>query len=209
MAAISTSGARPSRLPGIQDGKHTLADGTYEFLKPWYERALKLQDDGIIPTYASLKTSNTHYSGPFYNQQIAMLPMGSWFIGTQIAKVAAGESLAKHWGIVDLPASRRRRRRHHGGGGDRAGRQCEFQEQGSGAGLHQASCPGPKARRIVAKTGTIPALHSDDVIQTIASKPGFPSDPASARGPEGGQGLSGNAGDAEGCRYRAGAEPGA
>ncbi|MFP3386702.1 extracellular solute-binding protein, partial [Tritonibacter sp. SIMBA_163] len=49
------------------------------------------------------KTSNTHYSGPFFNGTIGMLPMGTWFIGTQIAKVASGESMSKNWGIVKFP----------------------------------------------------------------------------------------------------------
>lgn len=91
------------QLPGIQDGKHTLVDGNYEFLKPWYERALALQKSGAIPSYASLKTSNTHYSALFFNGTIGMLPMGTWFVGTQIAKVKSGESKSVNWGIVKFP----------------------------------------------------------------------------------------------------------
>lgn len=32
-----------------------------------------------------------------------MLPMGTWFVGTQIAKVKSGESKSKNWGIVKFP----------------------------------------------------------------------------------------------------------
>ena len=35
------------QLPGIQDGKQTLVDGNYEFLKPWYERALASEDTPV------------------------------------------------------------------------------------------------------------------------------------------------------------------
>ncbi|MFN7026669.1 MAG: extracellular solute-binding protein, partial [Pseudorhizobium sp.] len=91
------------QLPGILDGNNMLAGPDYAFLQPWYERALALQAEGVIPSYASLKTSNTHYSGPFFNGTIGMLPMGTWFIGTQIAKVASGESTSKNWGIVKFP----------------------------------------------------------------------------------------------------------
>ncbi len=91
------------QLFGILDGKNTIVDGEYEFLKPYYERILAQQKDGICMDYATLKTSSTHYSGVFYNNQVAMMNMGSWFIATQIEKVKAGESLATEWGIVKYP----------------------------------------------------------------------------------------------------------
>ncbi len=56
------------QLPGILDGKHTVTGGEYEFLKPWYERALALQKAGAVPSYAQLKTSNTHYSALFFKR---------------------------------------------------------------------------------------------------------------------------------------------
>ena len=68
------------QLFGILDGKNTIVDGTYDFLKPYYELILKQQDDGICQDYATLKTSSIHYSGVFYNNQIAMMNMGSWFM---------------------------------------------------------------------------------------------------------------------------------
>jgi len=166
------------QLPGILDGQHTLIDGTYDFLKPYYERILALQNDGIIQSYAQLKTSNTHYSGPFYNAQIATLPMGSWFIGTQIAKVKSGESKAVNWGIVKFPHP-------------------EGVEAGTTAatitGLSVAAnstkqeaaldfvkfVAGPEGAAVIAKTGTFPALTTDDVLTTITATDGFPSDDAS------------------------------
>ena len=167
-------------LPAIQSGEHTLIADDYSFLKPWYERALKLQDDGIVMSYAQLKTSNTHYSGPFYNQQIAMLPMGTWFIGSQIAKVKSGESLAKNWGIVSFPHPE----------GVKAGTTAA-QVTSLGVNAHSAHqqaaidfaawVAGPEGAAIVAKAGTIPALRNADVIKTITSNPGFPKDPASAQ----------------------------
>jgi multiple sugar transport system substrate-binding protein len=53
------------QLPGILDGEHTLVAEDYSFLAPWYERVLALQEEGVIQTYAALRTSQTHYSGPF------------------------------------------------------------------------------------------------------------------------------------------------
>lgn len=91
------------QLFGILDGKNTVVGGNYDFLKPTYERILKEQEDGIVMDYATLKTSSTHYSGVFYNNSVAMMNMGSWFIATQIEKVKSGESQSTEWGIVKYP----------------------------------------------------------------------------------------------------------
>ena len=62
----------------VQDGKHTVVEQDYEFLRPYYEQALWLQDNGYIQDYATLKTANIHYSSVFKNQQCAMMPMGTY-----------------------------------------------------------------------------------------------------------------------------------
>ena len=166
------------QLPGILDGQHTLVDGTYDFLKPYYERVLALQNDGVIQSYATLKTSNTHYSGPFFNAQIATLPMGSWFIATQIAKVKSGESKATNWGVVKFP--------HPEGveAGTTAatitGISVAANSKKQDAALDFVKfVAGPEGAAVVAKTGTFPALTTDDVLTTITSTEGFPSDQGS------------------------------
>lgn len=168
------------QLPGIQDGKHTLVEGEYDFLKPWYERALKLQKSGAIPSYASLKTSNTHYSALFFNGTIGMLPMGTWFIGTQIAKVKSGESKSTNWGIVSFP--------HPEGvaagttAAQLAGLSVNTNSAHKDAALDFIKfAAGPEGAKIIAETGTIPAIRSDDVAAKIASLPGFPQDEASRK----------------------------
>lgn len=162
-------------LFGILDGQHTVVDGTYDFLKPWYERALKLQSDGVIPDYAMLKTSNTHYSAPFFNNTVATLPMGTWFAATQIAKIKSGESKSVNWGIVKYPHPE----------GVKAGTtiatitSLAVNKQSS----HKQAAldfvkfvTGPEGAAIVASTGTIPALRDAKVIDTITSIDGFPKD---------------------------------
>ncbi|HEV7275238.1 MAG TPA: extracellular solute-binding protein [Devosiaceae bacterium] len=166
------------QLPGILDGEHTLVDGEYDFLKPHYERVLALQEDGIIQSYASLKTSNTHYSGPFYNAQIATLPMGSWFIGTQIAKVKSGESKAVNWGVVKFPRPE---------GVEAGATAATITALGVAANSSKQDAAldfvkfvaGPEGAAVIAQTGTFPALITDDVLATITSTEGFPEDEAS------------------------------
>ncbi|MGV2129886.1 ABC transporter substrate-binding protein [Agrobacterium vitis] len=163
------------QLPGIMDGQHTLVGGDYAFLKPWYERALKLQKEGAIPSYASLKTSNTHYSALFFNGTVGMLPMGTWFIGTQIAKVKSGESKSKNWGIVKFP--------HPDGvaAGTTAAQIAALSVNSNSAHKDVALdfikfVTGPEGAAIIADTGTLPAVRTDDVSTKITSLPGFPED---------------------------------
>jgi multiple sugar transport system substrate-binding protein len=166
------------QLPGILDGQHTLIDGTYDFLKPYYERVLALQNDGVIQSYAALKTSNTHYSGPFYNAQIATLPMGSWFIGTQIAKVKSGESKAVNWGVVKFP-------RPEGVEAGTTAATITALSVAANSTKQEAALDfvrfvaGPEGAAVVARTGTFPALITEDVLSTITSTDGFPTDEAS------------------------------
>ncbi|MEN3150163.1 sugar ABC transporter substrate-binding protein [Neorhizobium sp. IRAMC:178] len=166
------------QLPGILNGKQTLAGPDYAFLKPWYERALALQKAGVVPSYASLKTSNTHYSALFFNGTIGMLPMGTWFVGTQIAKVASGESKSKNWGIVKFP--------HPDGvaAGTTAAQISGLAVNTNSA--HKAEVldfikfvTGPEGAAIIAGTGTIPTVRTPEVTAKIASLPGFPQDQAS------------------------------
>ncbi len=163
------------QIAGILDGKNTLADGNYDFLESAYKRALKLQDKKIVPTYGFLKTTKTHYSGPFYNGQLAMLPMGSWFIGSQISKVESGESDARNWGLVKYPHPK----------GTAAGTtastitsiaiNAKSKNQEAAKDFVQFVA-GSEGAEIIAQAGTIPALRSDTVLKILTSKKGFPTD---------------------------------
>lgn len=163
------------QLFGILDGQNTIVDGKYAFLKPVYERILKQQDDGIVMDYATLKTSSTHYSGVFYNNSVAMMNMGSWFIATQIDKVKSGESQATNWGIVKYP--------HPDGvkAGTTLGTITSLAVNQKSA-IKEAALDflkfvtGEEGAAVIASTGTIPAIQNDEVVNSIASIDGFPTD---------------------------------
>lgn len=163
------------QLFGVLDGKNSIVDGTYDFLKPYYERVLAQQKDGICQDYATLKASNIHYSGVFYNNQCAMMNMGSWFIATQIEKVKSGESLATNWGMVKYP--------HPDGveAGTTLGTITSLAINSKSANKEAAAdfinfvC-GEEGAEVIAKTGTIPAIQNDKVMETIASMEGYPTD---------------------------------
>ncbi len=163
------------QLFGILDGKNTIVDGTYDFLQPYYEMILAQQDDGICMDYATIKTGSIHYSGVFYNNQCAMMNQGSWFLATQIAAVKSGESLATNWGIVKYP--------HPEGveAGTTLGTITSLGVNSKSANKQAAFdfiefVAGEEGAKIVAETGSFPALSSDEALDIIASVDGFPTD---------------------------------
>lgn len=169
------------QLFGILDGKNSIVDGNYEFLKPYYEMILAQQEDGVCQDYATLKTSSLHYSGAFAQGNVAMMNMGSWFIPTLIEKIKTGEygPEVANWGLVKYP-------------------HAEGVEPGSTlATITCLSIPtsapnkdlawefvkfvcGSEGAEVVAKTGTIPAITTDAVVAAISGMEGFPEDEASA-----------------------------
>ena len=166
------------QLFGILDGKNTIVDGTYGFLTPYYERVIKEQNDGIVQSYAALKTSGTHYSGAFFNNHIAMLNMGTWFIATQIDKVKTGESLSANWGLAKYP--------HPAGveAGTTLGTITSIAVNRNSKNKEAALdfmefVSGPEGASILAKLGTIPAIMNQEVIDAITAISGFPADDTS------------------------------
>lgn len=164
------------QLFGVLDGKNTIIEGKYDFLKPYYELIMKQQKDGVCQDYATLKTSSLHYSGAFAQGNVAMMNMGSWFIPTLIDKIKTGEYTdITNWGIVKYP-------------------HAEGVEPGSTLGtitsLSVASASknkevatdfmnfvcGAEGAGIIAQTGTFPAIKTDEVVNAIAKMEGFPTD---------------------------------
>ncbi|MCR4741188.1 MAG: sugar ABC transporter substrate-binding protein [Lachnospiraceae bacterium] len=164
------------QLMGILDGKHTIVDGTYDFTKPYYDMVLAQQKDGVCMDYATLKTQGLHYSAAFYQGNVGMLNMGSWFIPTLIQKIKEGEgAAAANWGIVKYP-------------------HAEGVEPGSTLATITAlaiptSAPnkevawdfvkfvsGAEGAEIMAGTGNTPAMSNDAINAKIAEMDGFPED---------------------------------
>jgi multiple sugar transport system substrate-binding protein len=107
-----------------------------------------------------------------------MLPMGTWFVGTQITKVKSGESKSKNWGIVKFP--------HPDGvatgttAAQISGLAVNANSDHKDAALDFIKfVTGPEGAAVIASTGTFPALKTDDVSAKIAATPGFPEDAAS------------------------------
>ena len=167
------------QLPAILDGKNTIIAKDYSFLKPYYEMALGMQKDKIMMDYGTLKTGSINYQGVFENNQIAMLPMGSWFMGTLMADKAKGTA-NMNWGIVKYP---------HADGikpGTTLGTITSLAINSKSSKKDAAwdflkFFTGEEGAATIAKTGTLPAIKSSDVINTITSQKGFPTDEESKK----------------------------
>ena len=90
------------QLATVQDGENSVISDDYSFMAPVYNMVTELQADGIIMDYGELRAGSIHYSGVFWNGQVAMLPMGSWFIGSMIQARNEGQ-FDFDWGIVAYP----------------------------------------------------------------------------------------------------------
>lgn len=163
------------QMYGLLDGENTLVSTDYSFLEPIYETVLAQQEDQIVQDYATLKTSSLHYSAAFYQNNVASLLMGTWFIPTLATAIESGESEDFNWGLVTMPLT-------------------EGAEEGTASGTittlgisansenKEASwkfvefVTSEEGSQIIADTGTMPAIQSEEVINTIAASPGFPDD---------------------------------
>lgn len=84
-------------------GAFDIVNNDVSVLKPYYETILAMQnEDKSVMDYASLKAGNVHYSGVFYNEQVAMMQMGTWFIANLVEKKEAGE-IDFEWGVASIP----------------------------------------------------------------------------------------------------------
>ncbi len=169
------------QLFAVLDGKHTILDGDYEFMKPYYEMVLNQEKDGVCRKYTDLKAEGLHYSAAFSGGDVAMLNMGSWFVATMIASLENGEydaDLCGNWGIVKYP-------------------HAEGVEPGStlgtitGLSVTTASdtpdeawafvkwVSGEEGAAVMAETGNFPAIMTDEAMSLITGLEGFPTDDAS------------------------------
>lgn len=164
------------QLFGILDGQHTVVDGgSYAWMKPYYEMILNEQDDGIVMDYATAVSTSSHYRDLFYNSKIAMMNMGTWQIGSQIMAVKNGETDVDNWGIVKYP--------HPDGiaAGTTLGTITGLAVSKNAPNMDESLqfvkwVTGTDGAKVVASTGTIPAIHTADVMSVISSTEGFPTD---------------------------------
>jgi multiple sugar transport system substrate-binding protein len=158
----------------VCDGVNTLADKNYDDLLYFYKLYQDLEDAGACMSYADLKASGLHYSAAFANGNIAMLPMGYWYVSTLIGYNKDG-TCNFNWVIVAVP---------HADGvaagssfGNLTGAMInEKSEQKELAWEYISWLGGEEGAAATASVGARPAWVSENVATVMSSVEGFPAD---------------------------------
>ena len=158
----------------VCDGVNTLADGNYDDLLYFYKLYQDLEDSGACMSYADLKAAGLHYSAAFANGNIAMLPMGYWYVSTLIGYNKDG-TCNFNWGITAVP---------HAEGvaagssfGNLTGAMINAKSEKKDLAWEYISwLGGVEGAKATASVGARPAWVSEDVAAAMSSVEGFPAD---------------------------------
>lgn len=156
----------------VQDGKHTVVEEDYSFMKSWYDQALALQDGGYIQDYSTLKTANIHYSSVFKNQQCAMMPMGTWFISALMKARTDGE-IDFNWGVATIPHPSDTEAGYTVGAITPLAISA-YTDQADLAWDFIKFAASEEAAEILAKQGVFTCIQTDESMKLIASGENFP-----------------------------------
>ena len=161
----------------VCDGVNTLADGNYDDLLYFYKLYQDLEDSGACMSYADLKAAGLHYSAAFANGNIAMLPMGYWYVSTLIGYNKDG-TCSFNWGITAVP--------HLEGVaagssfGNLTGAMINAKSENKDLAWEYVSwLGGPEGAKATASVGARPAWVSEDVAGAMSAVEGFPADETS------------------------------
>ncbi|MDR2974884.1 MAG: extracellular solute-binding protein, partial [Propionibacteriaceae bacterium] len=77
--------------------------GDFDYMLPFYQRALDLQDSGAQVNFGEITTNKLTYQTQFGKQSTAMLLMGSWYIATLMSQQKTGDADTFDWGIAPAP----------------------------------------------------------------------------------------------------------
>ena len=161
----------------VCDGVNTLADGQYDDLLYFYKLYQDLEDSGACMSYADLKAAGLHYSAAFANGNIAMLPMGYWYVSTLIGYNKDG-TCSFNWGIAAVP--------HLEGVaagssfGNLTGAMINAKSENKDLAWEYVSwLGGPEGAKATASVGARPAWISEEVAGAMSSVEGFPADETS------------------------------
>nr|WP_154923721.1 extracellular solute-binding protein [Microbacterium testaceum] len=163
-----------------QDGD--ILGGEYDYMAPYYERVLALQDAGDQVAFNTSTANQLTYQGEFGTQNAAMLPMGTWYVATLIAQQASGVANDFEWGIAPIPQASSSTAGMDNTPvtfGDPTGfginaRIDESKKQAAKDFLAFAS--SEDAAQLLAGIGITPALLTDGVVETYFGNEGAPQD---------------------------------
>lgn len=151
-----------------------LIGGHYEFFTDQYNTALAIQDAGATLDFATATTENTGYQAMLETGKAAMVPMGTWLIGSVLADKAAGKTDID-WSIAPMPQV------PGASGITTFGSPTAFAVNKRAANVDAAEkfisfATGPQGAAIVSGIGIVPALLDDATRKVYFGLSGMPTD---------------------------------
>lgn len=185
LAKKMTSGEGASKVYGAHI--HTWASNVNQFarrtgaydpfgkdksvLTDYYNTILAMQnDDKSVMDYGSLKAGSVHYSGVFYNQQVAMMEMGTWFINMLVEK-----KVDFKWGVCSMPDVAGTGNTYAVGGVTPVGINAKAKNPEQAWNFIQY-VTGEEGALELAKSGILPGYSSDAVVAEFTKLQGVPQD---------------------------------
>lgn len=151
-----------------------LIGGHYEFFTDQYDIALGIQNAGATLDYGTATTQKTGYQAMIETGKAAMLPMGTWLIGTLWADKKSGATDID-WSMAPMP------QRPGASGVTTFGSPTAFSINKKAKNVDAAEkfiefATGPQGAAIVAGIGIVPALLNDDTRKVYFGLDGMPAD---------------------------------
>lgn len=158
--------------------------GNLDYLKPYYETALQLQKDGSQETYSTAQSQNLTYQAQFGTEKAAMMPMGTWYIGTLIKQQENGDANKFEWGMAPVPQrdSSSFDKPLTYGMSTPIAVNANIDAAKKGAAIEFAKfAMSEKAAKLLASKGILPAYLSADVADILFKLDGVPQDEVSRK----------------------------
>ena len=175
-----------SVVQGISRAQTKDADfysGDYGFMKPYYERLLRYQDEGLTVDWATSNATKVQYQGQFGTQKAAMMPMGTWYLGTLVSQQKSGDAENFEWGILPLPqnpdAAAESKPRTQGSSTGFSVSEKSSGQQRAAAKEFVRWATGEEGAKLLAGISITPANTGSAVEETFFSNEGMPTDDVS------------------------------
>ncbi|MBT1178058.1 extracellular solute-binding protein [Bifidobacterium callimiconis] len=153
----------------------------FDYMKPFYQRALKWQDEKLTIDWNTSNTTSVQYQAQFGTQKAAMMPMGTWYAATLVKQQKSGDADQFTWGIAPIPQNPDSKTKSDKPVtfGDPTG--LAVSSKATGQQLAAAKefvkfCAGEGGAEALAKIATTPAYFSDNVAKTYFSVDGMATD---------------------------------
>ncbi len=150
----------------------------YHYLKENLQRFTRMQDEGSVMPYSSIKVINASYSSQFETGKAAMLLMGSFYVG-KLIKAVKNKTTDINWGIAPIPQKTADHNDTFGGcTGFAVSKNSKKKEL---AKEFVAYCASESGAEDVASIGMIPAYQSKQAMAVFYSLDGVPTDDLAKR----------------------------